>query len=205
MRGAPVVPLLATALIVAGCDGSVAPPKRVGGDERDGRVAMALDEYGFRPELSKDAFVCAALSDTHPHGFFFRVGERYADCDAARDAPANDRWIAVWANHNAAEYRGLADAHCRKVEAGDEALAAVIRKWARQGVIVARCEEADASQIRVAAMSAARAGPDGGLPRFIYRFSIASDEAHFDDDLKHFAAILDSVRFNDPGYGDADD
>lgn len=198
MRGALVVPLLAMALVVAGCDEPATPTKGSGGDERDGRVAMAFEEYGFRSELPKDVFVCAALSDTHPHGFFFRIGERYADCDAARAAAAKDRWIAVWADHNAADYRSLADAHCREIEAADEALAEVIRKWDRQGVVAARCEEAGASQIRVAAMSATRAGQGGGLPRFTYRFTMSSDEAHMGDDLERFAAILDGVRFSDP-------
>jgi hypothetical protein len=195
MRGALAVPLLAMALILTGCEGSAASLKPNGADERDGRVAMAFEEYAFRPELPKDAFVCAAMSDTHPHGFFFRVGARYADCDAARDAAVNDRWVAVWAKYNAAEYPSLAETGCRKVEAGEEALEVVIRRWDRQGVAAARCDEAGASQIRVSAMSAKE---DGGLSRFTYDFSMASDDAHFDDDLKRFVAMLDSVRFNDP-------
>jgi len=200
MRGALAVPLLAMTLILTGCEDPAAPPKRNGADERDGRVAMAFDEYAFRPELPKDAFVCAAMSDTHPHGFFFRVGARYADCDAARDAAANDRWVAVWADHNAMEHRSLKDAGCTP-EVPNAALTPMVDKWRKLGMEVEQCAPAGSRNgtIELKLLSPGReAIGKEALPRFLYTFRMESPDRHFGGDLSLFARMLESAEFGAP-------
>lgn len=197
MRGVLLVPLAVIFLRLTGCAVAILAP----GDERDGRVAMAFEEFGFRTDFARSMSVCASMSGTHPHGFFILAGIDFSGCDAAREArPREQRWIAFWADHNATEYRTLGEAHCVPIVPADKAVMLVLNKWRAQGIVAAQCDtEGGRLELELTALSAARfPTTDGDLPRFLYRFQMSSTAEHHAEEQADFVKMIEHVRFSDP-------
>ena len=202
IRAALLAPLLLAAVTTVGCS----QPKQQAvsdlADERNGRVAMAFDEFGFRLALPKEMQVCASMSGTHPHGFFSPIDGTSGTCDLARDAaPRPERFVAAWADHNAMGYRSLKDAGCTP-EVPNAALTPMVDKWQKLGMEVEQCTPAGSRNdiIELKLLSPGREAVGNETPpHFLYTFRMKSPDRHFGSDLSLFARMLESAEFGEPG------
>jgi hypothetical protein len=166
-----------------------------------GQRVYRNDEFGISVPIPEGAQLCSIPEDEHDHGPLLILGS--PDPAACNDQPHN-RYIAVFAGYNAAdvtkrlgdylrwECAGSVRGHCRPAP---EALHIAGMKT-RSG----RVNQTDGWIDIIVVTQAGKPDPnwDAMAPSVNFELSLHTTARYFDEDLRTFRAVLNTVRLSPP-------